>query len=84
MLQNQVITISDITSADGTYILPEVKLGQPPIGRKSTLEWPQQGKSSIFDWNAWRNKLLLLEYRGKFARELDITFPPYMGYILKP
>lgn len=46
----QVITISDITSADGTYILPEVKLRKRPFGRKSTLEWPNQGQPSSLDW----------------------------------
>ena len=60
-----VITITDITSADGTYILPEVRLGQRPAGRRSTLQWPYQGKPATSDWNAWRSSLLLLEHRGK-------------------
>jgi len=39
----QVMTLSDVVSANGKYILPEVKLGEPPHGRSSTLQWPLQG-----------------------------------------
>jgi hypothetical protein len=74
----QVITIADITSADGTYILPEVKLGQHPSGRKSTLQWPYQGRPAASDWITWRNSLLLLENRGKLAQPLgDWTMQPH-------
>ena len=45
----QVITISDITSACGKYILPSIKHGQATHGRHSTLEWVIQGKPTKAD-----------------------------------
>jgi hypothetical protein len=66
----QVITIADISSADGTYIIPEVKLGKNPIGRKSNLDWPKQGQPSSADWINWRSNLFLLEHNGKLIQPL--------------
>jgi len=40
----QVITLSEIATANGLSILPEVKLGCCQETRVSTLQWPNQGR----------------------------------------
>jgi len=60
----QVITLSAIVSADGWYILPEVKRGQQLLHPHSTPQWPIQGKPSNTDWNIWEQELSSLECRG--------------------
>jgi len=57
----QVITISDISSAAGLYILPAVKEGFKLKTRISKLEWPNQDNPSKVDWNIWRSSLETLE-----------------------
>jgi len=66
----QVITLSDICSADGTYILPQAKAGSPLPYRTSTLDWPNQGKPLPADWATWRHSLAYLEERGKLQTPL--------------
>jgi hypothetical protein len=66
----KVITLSDITSADGTYILPEAKCGSPIQGRSSNLEWPEQGRPPKRAWSLWPQSLSTLEYRGKLIQPL--------------
>jgi len=61
----QVLTLSDITTADGRSILEEAKQGQPLPDRRSTLLWPAQGLPPKQDWNIWRQYLGYLEERGK-------------------
>jgi hypothetical protein len=36
----QVITLADITLADGTHVLPKVLSGEALVDRHSTLHWP--------------------------------------------
>jgi len=36
----QVITLSDLSNADGKRLLPECLAGQQPLDRTSTLVWP--------------------------------------------
>jgi hypothetical protein len=66
----QAITLSDITSADGTYILPEAKQGGHIPYRTSRLDWPLQGRPLPADWRLWRNSLAYLENKGKLAQPL--------------
>jgi len=66
----QVITISDISSADGLYILPTVKEGTKLNTRISKLEWPNQENPSKADWIIWRSSLETLEVRGKLSSPL--------------
>jgi hypothetical protein len=46
----QVITISDISSADGKTLLPEVLRGEPPKHRTSQLLWPFEAYPAPADW----------------------------------
>jgi len=66
----KVITLSDITSADGTYILQKVKSGTPIQGLTSNLDWPNQGKPTYRSWMLWRQLLSMLEERGKLIQPL--------------
>jgi len=50
----QVITLSDITTADGLIILPEIKQGIRIENRPSTLQWPTQGDPPQSEWRIWR------------------------------
>ncbi len=49
----QVLTMSDISTADGKMILPEVKKGEKPFYRCSILTWPIQEMPSKEDWEHW-------------------------------
>jgi len=66
----QVITLSDIVSANGKYITPEAKAGQKDSYRTSTLEWPVQGRPNNATWQLWRRELAYLEERGPLIRPL--------------
>ena len=61
----QVITLSDITSADGTYILPTIKNGTLQEDRISMLMWPHQGRPTKSEWLLWDQTLQHFELRNK-------------------
>jgi hypothetical protein len=63
----KVLTLSDISSANGTYILPKVKSGHPPPHRTSSFLWPEQGYPSSSDWRLWAYYLAFLETKGKLV-----------------
>jgi hypothetical protein len=42
----QVLTLSDISSANGTTLLSEVLDGQRPLDRSSTLHWMNPGETA--------------------------------------
>jgi hypothetical protein len=66
----QVITLADITSADGKEIMPGVKKGQRLDEQTSRLEWPHQERPSNQDWNLWRISLSTLESKNLLTRPL--------------
>jgi hypothetical protein len=66
----QVITLSDISSNNGKYILPEAKAGLCIPYRTSNLDWPIQGRPSPAEWRAWRHTLAYLEDKGRLALPL--------------
>jgi len=66
----QVITLSDIASADGRYIVPEVKAGSKIQFRESILTWPTQGRPGPASWRLWRQSLSYLEERGRLITPL--------------
>jgi hypothetical protein len=51
----QVITISDITTANGRYILPHIVKGQQSEDRISKLHWPKTCRPT--HWVAWKRFL---------------------------
>ena len=66
----KVITLSDITTADSTRIIPSVKKGYQIPARISTLMWPNQGKPNSAEWKIWEASLSHFESRGKLLRPL--------------
>jgi hypothetical protein len=65
-----VVTVSDICSADGKYILPEIKAGNPIMHRHSNLAWPIQDRPQPADWRIWRHHLAYLEDKGQLITPL--------------
>jgi hypothetical protein len=66
----QVITLTDIASADGTCIIPDVFIGLPLTDRKSTLQWPSQQRPSETDWALWSSALQSLQPRNRLTTPL--------------
>jgi hypothetical protein len=71
----QVITLSDITNAEGDRIIKEAKKGRPLGSRPSSLLWPNQGSPSQADWKVWSHYISLLEVNGK----LHCPLGPWIG-----
>lgn len=57
----QVLTLTDICSADGTHIAIPIYKGLQLIDRKSKLNWPEQQCPSTAAWKLWKVALLRLE-----------------------
>jgi hypothetical protein len=66
----QVILISDITTADGKFILSSVQKGQRPKDRPSNLYWPRQEKPPAQAWNLWNTALSHISTRHKLHQSL--------------
>jgi hypothetical protein len=66
----QVITISDITTADGNLILPEVLEGASIPYRSSVLSWPRQNCPHHNAWRKWNNFLQHIHRNGTLITPL--------------
>jgi hypothetical protein len=66
----QVITLSDITMADGSKIIGCVKCGILGNDRVSSLIWPKQSRPPESAWCLWWTLLATLESHGKLIRPL--------------
>jgi len=66
----QVITLTDIVSADGTCIIPDFFIGLPLTDRKSTLQWHSQQRPSGNDWALWSSTLQSLQPRNRLTTPL--------------
>jgi hypothetical protein len=64
----QVLTISDITTADGTCILPRIMAGQRACDRVSNLHWPNVRRPT--SWAAWKVFLASISANGKLRNNL--------------
>jgi hypothetical protein len=56
----QVFTISDIATADGCHLLPEVISGHISVDRSSMLHWPIFPRPPNSCWRIWRDFLQYL------------------------
>jgi hypothetical protein len=56
----QLLSLSDLLSADGKLIMSSALEGKPLIDRRSTLTWPEQGNPSRSDWKLWASALQTL------------------------
>jgi hypothetical protein len=66
----QVITLTDIVSADGTCIIPDILAGIPLSDRRSSLKWPNQQRPPAKDWAVWLSALRSLQPRNKLVTPL--------------
>jgi hypothetical protein len=66
----KVITLSDITTADGSRLLISARRGNIITSRTSQLLWPAQGKPTRADWTVWTSFLAHLEINGKLSQPL--------------
>jgi hypothetical protein len=66
----QVLTLSNIVSADGLCIVPDVFIGIPLSDRKSTLRWPCQQRPCSKSWAIWKTALQILQPRNKLLAPL--------------
>jgi hypothetical protein len=60
----QVITLSDIVSADGSCIISDILHGIPLTERTSTLKWPSQQRPPAKAWDLWSSALKSLQPRN--------------------
>jgi hypothetical protein len=49
----QLLSLSDMVSANGRHIIPSVLQGTQLANRHSTLEWPMQRRPPQSDWVLW-------------------------------
>jgi hypothetical protein len=68
----QLINLSDMTSADGRYLIPQAVQGHRLKDRRSTLAWPTQQRPSRADWQIWSNALSPLSSSGVLIRPVDM------------
>jgi len=66
----QIITLSDIVSADGTCIIQDIFHSLPLVDRHSTLKWPYQQRPPNTDWEVWCSALRTLQPRNKLEHLL--------------
>ena len=66
----QVVTLGDITSANGTLILPNIKAGRPHTTSISQYNWPHQPTPDRKSWAIWRQALRrVFETRGRVSQQ---------------
>jgi hypothetical protein len=66
----QVLTLADISLADGSCIIPDVFQGIPLQDRRSTLRWPCQQRPFNSAWDLWRSALRSLQPKNKLSQPL--------------
>ena len=53
----QVLSLADICSGSGTYIIPSIKQGHNPYPTNDHLDWPAQSSPTTAMWTEWRQAL---------------------------
>jgi hypothetical protein len=66
----QVLTLSDITSADGRQLIVPILNGNKLVDRRSNLTWPVQQRPPPSDWRVWSSALSHLHKQGKLHTPL--------------
>lgn len=73
----QVLTLSDIVSADGKFFIPMVLNGIQLVDRKSSLDWPVQQCPPQQAWRLWASALQHLHQGSHLLK-------PLMSWISTP
>jgi hypothetical protein len=66
----QVITVSYISTVDGTSIFQCILSGTRDVSRQSTLKWPAQVDPGTKSWVIWRSALGKLLHNNKLITSL--------------
>jgi hypothetical protein len=66
----QILSVSDITSADGKTLLASAIAGVRDTTRTSTLTWPNQVQPTEPAWQQWRVALQYISTRSKLHQPL--------------
>jgi hypothetical protein len=66
----QVLSLTDLTSADGRQIIPHYKQGILSQDRRSTYTWPVQQRPGKEAWSLWNSALQHLESKGMLKTPL--------------
>jgi hypothetical protein len=61
----RVVTLADISSADGKMITHDAWHGRLDTTRPQYFSWPNQGNPAPRDWNLWRKALSLTFCSGQ-------------------
>jgi len=69
----QLLYLSDMASADGKRLIPQVFQGQRLVDRRSLLNWPEQQKPSTLDWSIWSNAFQHLVRGDILLHPLDMS-----------
>jgi hypothetical protein len=78
----QVLTLSDITAADGKSILSSASQGTKTLERISALHWPRQESPPESVWNLWRLALGHFSTQNKLTQRLGKwTAKPHQQWI---
>jgi hypothetical protein len=73
----QVLSLVDIASADGHFLIPDILIGIPHPDQKSTLSLPHQQRPPMQDWTLWASALAHLHTTHKLHQPLgDWTQSP--------
>lgn len=63
----QVLFLSNISSVDGSIVLPGCKQGRRDTYRKSSVDWPHQPSPPKQDWSFWTHALCHLETADRLS-----------------
>jgi hypothetical protein len=66
----QVLSLSDIVSADGRLLIVPTLSGNKLTDRRSTLKWPDQQKPPPTEWSLWTSALNTLHRNGILIKPL--------------
>mmetsp|Transcript_1981 Transcript_1981/g.3051 ORF Transcript_1981/g.3051 Transcript_1981/m.3051 type:complete len:373 (-) Transcript_1981:3129-4247(-) len=69
-IYHQVMTVTDIATADGATIDSLYTKSRGSNDRVSSLQWPIQNNPSSKAWGLWKRALQYLQYKGKLITPL--------------
>jgi hypothetical protein len=69
----QLLNLSDMTSADGSCLIPQVLQGCCLTDRRSTLSWPIQQLPTKADWLVWSTAFHSLSSGGILSQPINMS-----------
>jgi hypothetical protein len=69
----QLLSLSDMVSANGSRLIGPVLAGNKLIDRRSTLNWPEQGIPTKSDWLLWASAFQSLHSKTILLQPISMT-----------